>query len=419
MSNRSMSDEDLVRLTGEYLTRRRAVPPPRDLEINATQGALARSHSHRFGSVAGIVAVAMISALIAVGVLYSHIGSGAWRLSDISNGGSLSAVSCSSSADCWAVGTVLEHESGGSGWSETGGRLPNGGVLNGVTCLPSNECWGVGVVQGSISQLLVEHEVGGSWTAVTAPRLNPETGHSADTLRGVACINAADCWAVGGTASEGGPAPQPLIAHYTGGTWTVAESPSVPGSGAEFDAVACTTAGDCWAVGSDGDGPSALIEHLVGTTWTVAASPATPNGNVTLNAITCRAVDTCWAVGSIGAGDTLQPLIESLSSDGWVVTPSPKITVPNGGELEGIACVSDGECWAVGDTPGVGVPVERGGSETGSQASTQPLMERYATGAWTIVSGISSNDGGVLLCISCLPSGDCQAVGGMLTATTS
>ena len=343
MSNRGMSEDDLVSITNEYLTQRRAVPPPRDLEPSVVQTALARSHSRRFGTLVGVAVVALVSAVVAAGVLYLHIGSGGWRLAEIANGGSLSAVSCSSAGDCWAVGTVIEHESGGSGWTASGSRLPNDAVLNGVTCLPDDECWGVGVVQGTSSQLLVEREVGGSWTSVTAPQVTPETGHSANTLRGVTCLSATDCWAVGGTASEGGPAPQPLIAHYTGGAWTVVKTPSIAGSGAELDAVACVGAGDCWAVGSGGGGPSALIEHLVGPTWTVVPSPTIAYGvSVTLNAVTCRAVDSCWAVGSNGAGDTLQPLIETLSSAGWVVIPSPKITVPNGGELEGIACANSG-----------------------------------------------------------------------------
>lgn len=419
MSNRSMSDDDLVRVTTEYLTARRAVPPPGDLETNAVQTALARSHSRRVGRLVGILAVIMISALVAAGVLYLHISSATWRLAEIANGGSLSAVSCSTSGDCWAVGTVLEHESGGSGWSDSSSRLPNGGVLNAVACLPDDQCWAVGVVQGSSSQLLVEHEVGGSWTEETSPQVTTEAGHSADTLSGVTCVSASDCWAVGGTASEGGPAPQPLIVHLVGNAWIVIDSPRIPGSGAELEAVACAASDDCWAVGSGGGGPSALIEHLIGSTWTVVASPTTNGGSVTLNAVTCLAADTCWAVGSSGAGDTLQPLIETLSSGGWVVIPSPSITVTNGGELQGVACVSHDECWAVGDLPGIGALLSGGSSTSGNEASTQPLIEHYSGRVWTIVTGTSRGSGGVLSGIACPPSGGCQAVGGTLTATTS
>ena len=190
------------------------------------------------------------------------------------------------------------------------------------------------------------------------------------------CLSATDCWAVGGTASEGGPAPQPLIAHYTGGAWTVVKTPSIAGSGAELDAVACVGAGDCWAVGSGGGGPSALIEHLVGPTWTVVPSPTIAYGvSVTLNAVTCRAVDSCWAVGSNGAGDTLQPLIGLLSSAGWVVIPSPKITVPNGGELEGIACATRTNAGLSAILRGSDSRLRQGSGEEGSEASTQPLIE--------------------------------------------
>ena len=76
MSNRGMSEDDLVSITNEYLTQRRAVPPPRDLEPSVVQTALARSHSRRFGTLVGVAVVANVSAVVAAGVLYLHISSG-------------------------------------------------------------------------------------------------------------------------------------------------------------------------------------------------------------------------------------------------------------------------------------------------------------------------------------------------------
>lgn len=174
----------------------------------------------------------------------------------------------------------------------------------------------------------------------------------------------------------------------------------------------CVNADDCWAVG-----PSSLIEHYLGGIWVVVTSHGVQG---TLNAVTCVAADSCWAVGSTGAGDTEQPLVERYSTAGWAVVPSPHISVPNGGELQGVACVSSDECWAVGDLPGIGVLLPQTLPNTAeSGPSTQPLIERYSGGGWTLVAGTSSSQGGALTSIACGSFGGCWAVGGPLRESSS
>jgi len=411
MPDPKVSDDELVGLTRAYLTRRRATPPARDLEDNILRSALSRRGSRRLGTALGVAAVVMISALAGAGVLYLHAGSSGWHVAEDSNGANVYAVSCVSSGDCWAVGTAIEHESDGSGWSVVSDRLPAGGSLNGVACVSGDVCWAVGAVDaGNHSQLLIEHGVGGEWAVVRGPAMSTNPGEFPE-FSGVTCVTAIDCWAVGSTASEGGPAVQPLIAHYAGAAWSVVDGPQISGSGG-LTAVTCVSTDDCWAVG-----PSSLIEHYLGGSWVVETSQGVQG---TLSAVTCIAADSCWAVGSTGAGDTEQPLVERYSTAGWAVVPSPHISVPNGGELEGVACVSPNECWAVGDLPGIGALLPQTlPNSADSEPSTQPLIERYSGGGWAIVAGTSSTQGGGLTSIACDSSGACWAVGGALRESTS
>jgi len=184
--------------------------------------------------------------------------------------------------------------------------------------------------------------------------------------------------------------------------------------------VACGDAKNCWAVGPSSDGPEPLIEHFNGTTWTVVQGPAPHNdlgGN--LNAVTCVGADRCWAVGSTGTTDTVQPLFETYSEGRWVVTPSPHINAVGGGELEGIACSSSSECWAVGDLPATPVALVQGpGADQSNTSLTQPLIERYSPRKWTVANGTSTSDGGFLSGVTRLRSGICWAVGGTLIEAT-
>ncbi len=383
----------------------------------ASAGSRRRLSLALVGMVAGVVVITA-----GVGALTSRLSTNAWTVVDDSAAPSLSAVSCTSSSDCWAVGTAVEHASGGSSWTNVAGHIPSGGVLNGIACPASNQCWGVGDVPTNLaSSALVEHDSGGAWTIVHPELLSSAGVDYADIFRGISCINTNDCWAVGEAIAEAGLPIQPLIAHYAGSSWHSVEGPYIGGSGGQLNAVTCSNAADCWAVGPSADGPEPLIEHFNGATWTVVQGP-TPlddlGGN--LNAVTCAVAAACWAVGSTGTGENVQPLVETYSKGHWVASASPHVTVVGGGELEGIACTSSSECWAVGDLPGMAVALVQGpGTAQSNTSLTQPLIERYSRGIWTVVTGTSTSKGGALLGVTCLHSGACLAVGGTLIEATA
>jgi hypothetical protein len=131
----------------------------------------------------------------------------------------------------------------------------------------------------------------------------------------VSCIGAGDCWAVGSTGRSGSWAA--LAEQYTGGGWSVAaETASTVSSGwlSELSAVTCAGSGVCWAVGAMESPPGydgwTSIETNTGGGWSAVTS-STPAEGALLSGVACTSTGQCWAVGysTPGSGGT-EPLIE-------------------------------------------------------------------------------------------------------------
>jgi hypothetical protein len=98
--------------------------------------------------------------------------------------------------------------------------------------------------------------------------------------------------------------------HWNGRTWSLASSPDPDGTGAGannfLSDVVCTSAANCWAVGSYGStssGGEMLNQalHWDGRTWSPASTP-NPAGTVSgainaLGGVRCASPASCWAVG--------------------------------------------------------------------------------------------------------------------------
>ncbi|MBO0825516.1 MAG: hypothetical protein J2P27_16935, partial [Actinobacteria bacterium] len=136
-------------------------------------------------------------------------------------GESLSAVTCSSTSACEAVGTAiglghpvtLAENWNGSTWTEQ--SIPNPAVsqdsrLTAVSCSSANSCAAVGQYQFSpigLFDTLVETWDGSAWSL--APSAN-NVNAGANLLGGVSCVPGGVCTAVGQTRDEGG-IPDTLI----------------------------------------------------------------------------------------------------------------------------------------------------------------------------------------------------------------
>jgi hypothetical protein len=176
----------------------------------------------------------------------------------------LIGVACPTSTSCFAVGvsstvsgktativTVAERWNGVSWTKIPTPKLAGGaiGVLTAVACSSTTNCTAVGETQSSLiadtTTMLVEHWNGATWTVVANPS---PTGSSSAALVGVSCRSAASCYAVGGytTATTNGP----LVEHWDGATWSIVPSPGVANATMSgLGSISCPTGHSCVAVG--------------------------------------------------------------------------------------------------------------------------------------------------------------------------
>ena len=257
--------------------------------------------------------------------------------------------------------------------------LPSAGPDNGlfgVSCPSPGSCVAVGDEGYNTAQrALVESLRAGTW------RVTPSPGTSGafpvDFLNSVSCISTSSCVAAGWAAGPMQDTYRTLIETSRGADWKVTRSPNPTTASNDLRGISCSSRTACVAVGDYGTSSSqkTLIETLRGGTWTVATSQATPSPFTVdfLNGVSCISATDCVAAGFAAGPNALQSrtLIESLSIDGWKITPSPNTVSPLN-ELYGISCSSPISCVAVG--------------AAGTLASQKTLVETLTGGTWRIAS---------------------------------
>jgi WD40 repeat protein len=266
----------------------------------------------------------------------------------------LSAIAAVSATDIWAVGSVtdadysqrnlIEHWDG-TRWTVVPGPNQEGRhmrqYLSGLAVVTGDDIWAVGGYSGGQKSPLstaILHWDGRSWTSVPAPTPGKSNG-----LIRVAAVSKNDIWAVGAfseVAYQGVYVDQPLIEHWDGKQWSVAQTPDV-GRG-WLAGIAVVSPGDVWAVGNDGSGGSggALTMHWDGATWKDVPLPIGASG---LNGAVAIARDDVWAVGQG----------EVLHWDGtqWsIVSPitNPANASGEGSFLNSVTATSKSDLWAAG-----------------------------------------------------------------------
>ncbi len=374
--------------------------------------------------------------------------------------GELSAVSCSSASDCFAVGTggtgtFMEHWNGAS-WSIVASPSPAGLAdveLLGVSCTSSTNCFAVGDASvetstTSTSKTLIERWDGTRWSIVASPT---PAGVTDVTLSGVSCSNATDCFAVGSSSSSPVDATvftaSPLVEHWDGTDWSMIAVPS-PNDAieAELLGVSCPSATTCFAAG-DYESPAsggALLEQWDGTSWSIVeGSDSTqavsahahlrvrrsvgfdaghPVGSDTdhdadatigigpifgfettpgLEAVSCSSATSCFAVGVSFVG----ALAERWDGTHWTIvdTPTPHDSV--GADLAGVSCANSTDCSAVGASQVATV------SGDVTEISSVPLAEHWNGTSWTVEAEPSGAAVNTLTDVSCPTSTSCAAVG--------
>jgi hypothetical protein len=337
------------------------------------------------------------------------------------------SVTCNSESDCWTVGVIWPQAAGqasptnliehwdGAAWttaippdtSATGG---NENDLYAVTCASGSDCWAMGLryelVFGVLyEQTVAEHWNGTSWAIVASPNNGPIEAYN--SLNSVTCLSANQCWAVGSYTGDG-LIDQTVTKYWDGDSWTIVPSANATLPGYSYlDAVTCVSASDCWAVGGFGPGnPHTLTEHWDGSKWTIVSSPDIPvdptevnNGNF-LNGVACLSATDCWAVGyGFTNGITAKTLIEHWNGTSWSITTSASPSAQHN-ELNAVTCNAVSDCWAVGSSNDV-------------NGNVLTLVEHWNGASWSVtdspnIDGAWDNE---LSAVSCAGSSDCWAVG--------
>jgi subtilisin family serine protease len=319
--------------------------------------------------------------------------------------GGLTAVSCSgdSMSQCAASGssqfnskmrpTVLEWN--GSFWEDHVLELPPGAPaaeLAGISCW-EGECAAVGTTSFGTSR---SRNAGYLFAGGSSGFVDSGYGGS---LRGISCILATECVAVGDAAIPVGEQDFALGWHLDGDEWQASRSAEV--SGPVLNDVSCTAADQCTAVGTQTTGwpPLPLAERWNGEAWIQQSTPNPGNEGLSLTGVSCYASNGCISVGWYWQSSRSLPLAQKWNGSTWstMSVPAPSGT-PTSTMLRDISCTAANDCFAVGSS---------------SASSNYALIERWNGTAWSLQSAPlpSGATGGSLRAISCTSASACTAAG--------
>jgi len=145
------------------------------------------------------------------------------------------------------------------------------------------------------------------------------------------------------------------------------------------------------------------------------AQPLRPVGaaliDTTLNGVACVSSSDCWAVGSVQRGLLGRGgLAEHWDGQTWAerASPTPAAAVPYPlVQLRAVACLTASDCWAVGSFA------------SGNEGNFPGLVEHWDGTRWKLVANPRRPSSALLFGVSCADASDCWAVGEYQAATYS
>jgi hypothetical protein len=268
-----------------------------------------------------------------------------------------------------------------------------------VSCVRRAGCRAVGGFTNSAGQSVTFAEARPRFTWSVQRTANPLI-QEPSTLEAVSCTSASACSAVGDSTSnfsEGafdyeGTRDVAFAERWDGTRWTVQATAGPVQAG--FSSVSCTSENACIAVGT------AFAERWDGTRWTMQRLPKPGRSDVSVNAVSCASASACTAVGHFRNSAGQQVLLaERWDGSNWTIQ---KPTNPAGTEvsLDGVSCISASACTAVGKFT--------------YNEQQVPLAERWGGSSWTIQNVPNPNPEGLnmsLRDVSCTSETACTAVG--------
>jgi hypothetical protein len=361
--------------------------------------------------------------------------------------GAVTAAGAASAVPAWPAASNLRLLPPGA---STAPHAQNA-QLDSVTCTSAGNCVAVGSYADAFlgSQAMIATETSGAWGRASELTLPAGANTTAEDqhaqLSSVACTSAGNCVAVGGY-SDVASSTHAMVAAETNGVWGQASEINVPAGAnatqtASLESVACTSPGNCVAVGSytgtQGANGGASFDYstVYGTegmavtetdgVWAQASALALPIGaaagagqQVSVASVACTGPGSCVAVGTYneGSGDD-GGMIATDTNGAWgqaseLVLPSnaPPTPVQAPAGLASVACTGAGDCVAVGNY------TERLGGGVGMAATE-------TNGIWGQAKAVASplGAGGEfanLVAVACASAADCVAVGNYQNANS-
>jgi hypothetical protein len=346
-----------------------------------------------------------------------------WAIQPTSNpsGGSssvLSAVACVGVTACTAVGNYFSNSANafvtlaerwnGTSWAIQATPNPSGAnpsELTAVACTSTTACTAVGDFSNSAGTdvTLAERWNGTSWAIQATPN---RAGAASSAFLGVSCTVATACTAVGSDNVLTTGAQVTLVERWNGTSWVIQASPNPPGQNqTHLSAVACTSSNACASVGDYVNGSGVrvtLAESWDGTSWVIRPAPNPSGADYSvLLGLACTAATACTAVGDFSNSAGATPtLAERWNGTSWVIQATP---TPSGGgysALSAVACTGPNACTAIG-------------FYTNSIGTEATLAERWNGTSWAIQatpnpSGARSS---LLSGVACTSTTACTAIG--------
>jgi hypothetical protein len=346
-----------------------------------------------------------------------------WRVTDLqlTDGASVSAISCVSAGSCVVVGSGAR---GGMSADLTDGVVANDQKVpfaDAITCRPGNCVATGGSLRGFRAFRVTRH----MWTRM--PLVGPPSLYG-EALTSTACQSSSLCFAVGNSSTHttvdcpadsiSGPICEtdlPVLERWDGRRWSqdsaapvpVTAQAAVPVASAEpfssFEGVACVTAQRCVVVGEVWPGveptPTELFaDTLNAGSWTLAGIPLPEAASTaSLASVSCSR-GHCLAVGSATVAGKLAPFAAEQQNGRWTALGPGQ---QGSGALTSVSCTRAGACIAVG--------------YSGSGATERPLVDRLTGGRWrhgaaAVPRQSRQRGGSSLVGVSCVAS-TCTAVG--------
>ncbi len=264
----------------------------------------------------------------------------------------LDSISCAITSECVAVGyspgggpLILTTVNGGARWTVP--SLPastkSAYGIEGVACPTSKVCFAVG--SGPAGGVILRSTNGGAaWEAEAAPK---GTSH----YNGVSCDSSSTCTIVGGNSSQ--TTPPAVLTTVDGGTKWIARSSTSIVPGDSLYGISCPSAKECFATGGTNSGGGRLFRTTDGgTSW---ERQTLPSGLFGVGSVTCTSATSCFALGEDGTTAPSGPE-KVLTTVNAGVTWQSQTFAQSGTEVQdtpitGIAC-SGASCFGSGNDNG-------------------------------------------------------------------